>query len=472
VVNNIGFKRSPNYTQGRSVWDKRADIIVHHVTEGSFDGAVSWLTNTESKVSSHFVTAQDGRYIQLVQLQDMAWCNGNGPSTINEATNKTVLSRPATNANLYTFSIENEGFSYKQNYGVPTPTQREAIQEVHKTIVDYILSYNPEWRANKDNIIGHCHIRSKHKPACPSPNFGEKFPFDELVTEINQYIDSKQKEAGSKEPIKKPVDVSVIESLINQHDYMKWPGITRHNGMNGYQIPFVLDIAPAIQATMDCGILCSVRIAQAILETEWGQSKLARVANNLFGIKADRNWTGAIYDTSTNDWYPEIGTQIAQSDFRAYADWNESILDHAGFLKSNKRYASIIGDKDYKSVASKLRAAGYATSPTYPELLVSIIKSNHLEWFDSLPPLKIDKVIPVEEKNKPTDTVSAIGIQIGTMVKVRPGSQSYNGISVASFVFNNTYPVSSFSGERVVLDKTGINTAFHVNDLIIVENKK
>jgi len=468
AVKNLGFKRSPNHRVGRSGWEKKANIIVHHVTEGAFNGAVSWLCNPQSQASSHFVTSQDGQFIQLVELNNMSWCNGNNAASIREALNETVKSRPSVNANLYTFTIENEGWSYQKNFGIPTADQREAIKEVHKKIVDHILSYNPSWRASKENVIGHCHIRSVAKPSCPSPNKGEKFPWDELINDINTYIDSKQ---GTKTPTVEITSPDIVAEIKvpDKPDYSSWPGINKHNGMKGHQIPFVLEIAPAVQASMGKGILNSIRLAQAILESGWGTSNLAKNARNLFGIKADTRWKGATFNIKTGEWSPSQGHFTIDADFRAYDSMGESIIDHTDFLLANSRYKALINDKDYKSVANKLKAAGYATDPNYPSKLIAVIESNDLTWFDNLKPTTVDSIsVKAPVINLPTDTVTAAHIKVGTMVKIRKGATTYDGKTPASFVYDNAYPVSDYSGDRVVLDRGGINTPYNVIDLIVV----
>ena len=467
-MKDLGFKRSPNHRSGRSGWENKADIIVHHVTEGAFNGAVSWLCNTLSQASAHFVTAKDGSFIQLVDLANTAWCNGNGPTTIGEALNSLVKSRPNANANMYTFSIENEGWSYKDNFGVPTGAQREALRAIHKRIVDYILSYNPKWRASRETVIGHCHIRSRAKPSCPTANHGEKYPWDDIITEINNYIDLKQ---GGKNPesIMESTSTPVVEvTPPATPDYSAWPGITKHNGMKGHQIPFVLEIAPAMQASLDKGILISVRMAQAILETGWGTSKLAKEANNLFGVKADNRWQGPVYNTQTGEWSAHVGSYTINAPFRAYDTKAESVLDQAEFLQA-PRYAAIIGDKDYKSVAKKIKDAGYATDPDYTSKLISVIETNSLHWFDTLGSIPIKNTEPqVPESNLPIDTVAAAGMKVGSVVRVKQGATTYDGRSPAAFVYEHVYQISSYSGDRVVLDSHGINSPYNVHDLILI----
>ena len=59
-------------------------------------------------------------------------------------------------------------------------------------------------------------------------------------------------------------------------------------------------------------------------------------------------------------------------------------------------------------------------------------------------------------------------IKVGDIVKIKKGAKSYEGVNMASFVYNNTYRVDQLKGNRAVLDLTGICTAFNVNDLIKV----
>lgn len=123
-------------------------------------------------------------------------------------------------------------------------------------------------------------------------------------------------------------------------------------------------------------IPASITLAQGILETESGNSDLARIAKNHFGIKCKSSWTGMkfIKDDDTKN-----------ECFRAYATAQESYRDHSLFLAKGDRYATLFtyDIKDYKSWAYGLKSAGYATNPNYPQMLIKSIEDLKLYEFDN-----------------------------------------------------------------------------------------
>lgn len=135
-------------------------------------------------------------------------------------------------------------------------------------------------------------------------------------------------------------------------------------------------------------IPASITLAQGILESNNGNSRLATKANNHFGIKC-HGWEGKkIFadDDKKNEC------------FRNYKNVLESFVDHSLFLNKYSRYEFLFDYKitDYKSWAKGLKKAGYATNNKYPELLIKIIEENKLYQFDSK---KIDKNLISSKRN-------------------------------------------------------------------------
>jgi hypothetical protein len=72
------------------------------------------------------------------------------------------------------------------------------------------------------------------------------------------------------------------------------------------------------------------------------------------------------------------------------------------------------------------------------------------------------------ETPEPTPIITS-NIKEGDMVKVNNGAKDYNGKKIADFVYKGTYKVDELKGDRAVLDKNGICTAFNVKDLTVIK---
>lgn len=151
---------------------------------------------------------------------------------------------------------------------------------------------------------------------------------------------------------------------------------------------FVKKYSPYVnEITKGTGIFAGTLLAQAILESSgkyntnntWlvGGSKLSQVANNFFGIKADKSWKGKRYNIATGENKPSGEYYIIKDDFRAYNSVEDSLKDYVNFLQSNPRYkkAGVFEAKNVKEQAERLKAAGYATAPNYAELVNSVYNS-------------------------------------------------------------------------------------------------
>lgn len=140
----------------------------------------------------------------------------------------------------------------------------------------------------------------------------------------------------------------------------------------------------AIQEMKRSGIPASIIMAQAILESGWGQGDLARNANNYFGIKCknEDDWNRRVYFQKDDD-YDESG-QLTESCFRTYESAWESFVHHTDFLMYREYYKGLFkySHTDYEHWAYGLQACGYATNPNYANALIDIIKKYNLSTLD------------------------------------------------------------------------------------------
>ncbi len=135
----------------------------------------------------------------------------------------------------------------------------------------------------------------------------------------------------------------------------------------------------AIREMHRAGVPASITMAQGILESSDGNSRLARLGNNHFGIKCKSDWKGK--------------SMLADDDapdecFRAYDSPEESYKDHSQFLRSNWRYHELfeLDITDYKGWAKGLRKAGYATNKSYHTILINLIERHELYKLDLMSP--------------------------------------------------------------------------------------
>ena len=155
-------------------------------------------------------------------------------------------------------------------------------------------------------------------------------------------------------PLKSYKKLSVAERVDR---YVKTYAEVAQQEMKSYDIP------------------ASITLAQGILESGMGDSRLATQANNHFGIKCHKEWKGKrIYHD--DDKKGEC--------FRVYKDPRKSYRDHSLFLTSRSRYDFLFDIKrnDYKAWAKGLKKAGYATDPKYPDKLISLIERYRLDRYD------------------------------------------------------------------------------------------
>lgn len=145
---------------------------------------------------------------------------------------------------------------------------------------------------------------------------------------------------------------------------------------------FIAMLLPAAQALQRAhGIPASLTLAQAALETGWGEHA---PGNNLFGIKADAAWKGKTVDVTTHE---VIGGKRIKMvcKFRAYPTLPASVADRADFFLKNPRYKDCFKQKGGEAWARAVAEAGYATDPGYAKSLIAVMSGRNMAQYDVLP---------------------------------------------------------------------------------------
>ena len=180
-------------------------------------------------------------------------------------------------------------------------------------------------------------------------------------------------------------------------------------------LDYIKNYKTVAQANMKkYGIPASIILGQALLESGSGTGTLCVQANNHFGIKCHKEWTGPTV---------KYDDDAAQECFRKYERATESYQDHALFLTSRPRYKGLfeLDKADYKQWAMGLKAAGYATDPKYPEKLNGIIERYQLQKYDA------EVLGYVFEPASPTISAQATAsTQSDTSYTVLPGDTLYS----------------------------------------------
>jgi hypothetical protein len=196
----------------------------------------------------------------------------------------------------------------------------------------------------------------------------------------------------------------------------------------------------AIAEMQRTGVPASIKLAQGILETEAGRSDLVMRSNNHFGIKCKSYWTGEkVYHD--DDARGEC--------FRKYGSAEDSYKDHSDYLRNTERYASLfkLDPTDYKGWATGLKAAGYATNPKYPQILIKYIEQYNLNDYTLIALGRKAHESMASASSEPTTSVKAVSSPVIEKKKVN-------------------YPAGEFkiNGTRVVYAKAGtINISLTLN---------
>lgn len=183
----------------------------------------------------------------------------------------------------------------------------------------------------------------------------------------------------------------VILGLIISIQVIRWDG--REIRQSQATIPqseqvkldFIQKVAPiAENEQRQNHVLASITIAQAALESDWGQSELSQKYNNLFGVKG----TGTNSAMMTTKEYVNGQWITVKASFTVYPSWAASIAAHTkllvdGLEGDRNHYQQVIDATNYETAAEALQINGYATDPNYAQKLIAIIQKYKLYQYDS-----------------------------------------------------------------------------------------
>ncbi|MDO5065788.1 MAG: glucosaminidase domain-containing protein [Propionibacteriaceae bacterium] len=153
---------------------------------------------------------------------------------------------------------------------------------------------------------------------------------------------------------------------------------------------FIAWVAPMAQrGEREFQVPASVAIAQAILESGWGGSRLTREANSFFGIKCHKTQSphqNGCHEIETREYDAAGNPRVEVARFRSYASPEDSFLDHGYFLRNTRRYRSAFKySGNPERFIHEVHKAGYATDPSYAHLVATIIRKYGLSRFDVTP---------------------------------------------------------------------------------------
>ena len=140
-----------NHFKGRGIW--KPDCIVIHIAEGLRDSVYSEFLNNPK--STHYLVNKDGSVWQFVQEEDAAWGNG----IVHNPTSGLVQQRPGVNPNLYTISIEHEGFA----------AQGDMSELMYATSIQLVKDIAGRWNIPLDSVHVIRHRNITDQKSCPGP---------------------------------------------------------------------------------------------------------------------------------------------------------------------------------------------------------------------------------------------------------------------------------------------------------------
>jgi LysM repeat protein len=230
----------------------------------------------------------------------------------------------------------------------------------------------------------------------------------------------------------------------------------------------------AISDMKKSGVPASITMAQGMFESDYGNSSLAKVAKNHFGVKCHKDWGGDTYymdDDAPNEC------------FRKYNSVEESYDDHSNFLRTRDRYKFLfdLSITDYKGWAKGLKQAGYATNPAYADKLIEIIERYNLQVLDEggtpqpIANVKVEK--NKEKKNVVNEDNKPIRVKVTPRVKVLNGLATINNVPFVYVEKSDSYLkiAKQYKLELwqiLEYNEAEKNDILHIGDIVFLNPKK
>ncbi|WNN49955.1 flagellar assembly peptidoglycan hydrolase FlgJ [Siccibacter colletis] len=190
-------------------------------------------------------------------------------------------------------------------------------------------------------------------PADEAPQVPMKFPLETVTSYQNQTLTQLVRSAVPKPP-------------------------SNDEPLSGDSKDFLAQLSlPARLASQQSGIPHHLILAQAALESGWGQRQIKTESGepsfNLFGVKASGNWKGPVTEITTTEFENGEAKKV-KAKFRVYGSYLEALSDYVGLLTRNPRYAAVTTAATPEQGAQALQSAGYATDPNYARKLNTMIQ--------------------------------------------------------------------------------------------------
>ena len=242
----------------------------------------------------------------------------------------------------------------------------------------------------------------------------------------------------------------------------------------------------ALEQERKYGVPASITLAQGIVESGAGRSRLTRMSNNHFGIKAHKAWKGPVWYAKDDD--PGL------SPFRKYRSDQESYEDHSKFLarENRGRYGVLFTYNilDYRSWAHGLKKTGYATDPNYAKSLIQYIERFQLYKLNggvklrptsrqSVRHIKVEKTIVIDIPNMDVidDSVTTEEEEAYAEVMKLPYVDVINGVRCKRIYPGETLSLIALEYGLSIYDLIEYNeatneTSFKEGDIIYLDKKK